>query len=113
MAIVPRKDLRDTETMTGRPKRCFSRWSPASTDSEASGRLLRKNPMPGSRISRSRAIPACSSRGARRLDRMQDHQPAAPNGQIGIDRRVRKAVDVVQVIDAALAREALHLGGVA
>ena len=129
-----RNDLRETEIRTGSPNACFSRSRPASTRSEASGRLLRKKPMPGSRISRSRAIPARSSTATRSAKKawmrchtssadsssplrpaaavhgVHDDEPATRGGQFGINGRVGETLDVVEESSPARDGEALHLG---
>ena len=60
---------------------------PASTRTDASGRLLRKKPIPGSRINRSRAIPARSSRGTRSAEEAE----YAPPSLVGAESRPERA----------------------
>ena len=64
--IRRRKDLRDTDTRTGKPNARFSCGSSFSIVKEASGLEPRKNPIPGSRMRRERSMPAAVSAAMRR-----------------------------------------------
>ena len=131
-----RNDLRDTDTITGRPKRRFSRPIPrqrrAATPRAA---VLRKNPMPGIEDQPLAGDAGRLERGDPRGEEIVDSppyrrrpkdRPAAPGrapatacmttsrharrGQIGVERRVGKTLDVVEIVDAARQRETLRLG---
>ena len=109
-----------------------SSGSRPSTVSEVCGLVPRKKPMPGSRISRSGAMPASVSAVSRFSKKAKMRSKIASGGismrvampcsctvcitislaleprQLRIKRRIGKAVNVVEIIHALLQRPALH-----